>query len=96
MSEIEYGWDDPVLSSNIYSEISTVNFSMLTRGGMRLPEVVSFTARNERRHREEAIVLEETDEIIDVIERVDLDNVYVKRNAAVPSEEVAATVTRHR
>jgi hypothetical protein len=83
-----------VQSRNIYSEISTVNFSMLTRSGFRLSEAVSFAAGNKRRHREEFSVLEETDEITDVVEHVDLDN--VERNAAVPSEEVAATVTRHR
>lgn len=81
-------------SRNIYREISTVNFSMLTRSGFRLSEAVSFTARNKRRHREESIALEETDEIADVVEHVDLDN--VERNAAVPSEEAAATVTRRR
>jgi type II secretory pathway component PulF len=92
--DIEDGWNDPVQSRNIYGEISTVNFSMLTRSGLRLSEAVSFKARKKRRHREEAIVLEETDEITDVVEHVDLDN--VERNAAVPSEEVAATLTRRR
>ena len=101
LSAIEDGWNDPVQSHNIYSEISTVNFSMLTRSGIRPSGAVSFPARKKRRHREEAIVeeaivLEETIEITDVIEHVDLDNVNVKRNAAVPSEEVAATVTRDR
>ena len=94
LSDIEDGWNDPVLSRNIFSEISTVNFSMLTRSGLRLSEAVSFTARKKRRHRAEAIALEKTDEITDVVELVDLNN--VERNAAVPFEEVATTVTRHR
>jgi hypothetical protein len=87
-----------VQSRNIYRDFNCELFNAysewLSAFGFRLSDSVSFTARNKRRHREESIVLEETDEITDVVEHVDLDN--VERNAAVPAEEVAATVTRHR